>query len=153
MRLVDSEGNQVGVVSSKEALTRAKEEGFDLVEVAPQVNPPVCRIMDFKKFRYEQEKKEREAKKHQKVGHLKEIRLKPYIEEHDYQVKLKQVKKFIGKADKVRVRLTFRGRALAHPEKGEKLIQRIIEDLKDTAKVEKPPQRMENMIVLILGPK
>ena len=139
-------------MSTKEAVQRAREEGYDLVEVAPQVNPPVCRIMDFKKFRYEQEKKEREAKKHQKVGHIKEVRLKPYIEEHDYQVKLKMIKKFIEKSDKVIVRLFFRGRDLAHPEKGEKLIQRVIEDCKDIAKVEKPPQKFENMILLILGP-
>ena len=131
----------------------AQDAGLDLVEVAPSVNPPVCRIMDFKKFKYEQEKREREAKKHQRSAHLKEIRLKPYIEEHDYQTKLRQMLKFLEKGDKVRVRLIYRGRDLAHPEKGKKVIDRVIEDTSGVGKIDKPPQRFERMWVMILAPK
>ncbi len=153
MRLIDASGKQVGVVSFRQAIRMAQEAGLDLVEVAPGVNPPVCRIMDFKKFKYEQEKREREAKKHQRGAHLKEIRLKPYIEEHDYQTKLRQILKFLEKGDKVRVRLIYRGRDLAHPEKGKKLIDRVIEDTSSAGKIDKPPQRFERMWLMILAPK
>ena len=137
----------------REALKIAQEEGLDLVEVAPNTNPPVCRIMDFNKFKYEQEKREREAKKHQRSAQLKEVRLKPFIEEHDYQVKLKQMIKFLEKGSKVRVRLMFRGRDLAHPELGEKLMNRVVEDISSVGKVEKPLQKMGRMFLLVLGPK
>lgn len=136
-----------------EALRQAYSEGLDLVEVAPQMDPPVCRIMDFQKFKYEQEKREREARKHQRGAHLKEVRLKPYIEEHDYRVKLKQVLKFLEKGDKVRIRIIYRGRDLRHPEKGERLMERVIQDASSLSKIVKPPQRLERMILAVLGPK
>src|SRR3989338_11067602 len=111
-----------------EALKLAQAAKLDLVEVAANTEPPVCRIMDFTKFKYDQERKEREARKHQKGGHLKEIRLKPKIEEHDYQFKLNHLKRFLQRRDKVKVTLIYRGREISHPEFGQRIIDRIIQD-------------------------
>ncbi len=135
------------------ALKKAADFGLDLVEVAPQANPPVCRIMDFAKYKYEQEKKEREAKKHHKHAQLKEIRFSPRIDEHDYQIKLKHMREFLEKGHKVRIRLFFKGREIAHQEIGRKLLERLIKDIEEKGKVEKAPQLMGKTLILILGPK
>ena len=136
-----------------DALSRAEENGMDLVEVAPQSNPPVCRIMDFSKYKYEQEKREREAKKHRKSGQLKEVRFRPTIDDHDYQVKLNHAKKFLEKGQKVRIRLFFKGREMLHQETGRTLIDKIKADLSSVSKIERNPQQFGKVIIMILGPK
>jgi len=152
VRLIGPKGEQMGIVDIRDALKRAEEFDLDLVEVAPQVNPPVCRIMDFSKYKYEQEKREREAKKHRKATHLKEVRLRPSIDEHDYQIKIIQARKFLEKGNKVRIRIFFRGREMTHPETGRHLIEKIVKDLSGVSKVEKTPQRLGKMIVMVLSP-
>ena len=141
IRLIGEEGQQLGVVAPQQGLKLAREAGLDLVEVAPEAEPPVCRIMDYTKYRYDQARKNREAKKKQRVVHLKEIRIKPNIEEHDYQVKLRHAREFLEKKDKVKVVLRFRGREITHKELGSRLLERLIEDVKDMAETEKPPDR------------
>jgi translation initiation factor IF-3 len=153
IRLIDENGNQVGVLPTEEGLRLAKLKYLDLVEVAPQVEPPVCRILDYKKFRYEQEKQAREAKKKQRHVHLKEVRFKPRIEEHDYQVKLNRIKKFLTKGDRVKITLFFRGRELSHPELGDRLMEKLVSDLSEVAVVEKKPRRDKRFINCILLPK
>lgn len=134
------------------ALRRAEEYDLDLVEVAPNSEPPVCRIMDYSKFKYEQEKKERETRKHQHQSQIKEIRLRPHIDGHDYQTKLNHVKEFLAKGHKVKIRIMFRGREMAHKELGDKITNKLIEDLKTCAKIEKPPQSMGWSIIVIFAP-
>jgi len=151
IRLIDEKGNQIGIVPTQEGLRIAQERNLDLVEVAPQADPPVCRILDYSKFKYQQEKREKEAKK--KRVHFKEIRFKPRIEEHDYQVKLKALRKFLEKGDRVRIRIWFRGREMVHPEMGDNLIKRLLQDVEDIASVEKPPTREGRNIICVLFPK
>jgi len=134
-------------------LRKAEEFELDLVEVAPQADPPVCRIMDFAKYKYEQEKKEREAKRHHRHAQLKEIRLSPRIDNHDYQIKLKHIQEFLEKGHKVRVRMFFRGREVAHQEIGRKLIDRLITDVEKLGKVEREPHLLGRALILVLGPK
>lgn len=153
MRLIGADGQQLGVVASKQALEMAIQQELDLVEVAPQANPPVCRIMDFSKFKYEQEKKEREAKKHQRVFHIKEIRVKPNIDEHDYQVKLKHVNEFLKKKYKVRVNLFFRGRQLEHRDLGRRVIDKFMQDALQDGQVEKPPMMEGRVLSVVIAPK
>ena len=153
IRLIGSEGQQLGIVNLKEALRQAEEADLDLVEVASEANPPVCRIMDFSKYKYEQEKREREAKKHRKIGHIKEVRLRPSINIHDYQTKMEHAKKFLEKGNKVRIRLFFRGREMAHQEVGRSLIERVRNDLSSVCKIDKLPQQLGKVILMILGPK
>lgn len=135
-------------MSVEEALKLAQEAKLDLVEVAAAAAPPVCRIMDFTKFKYDQERKEREARKHQKGGRLKEIRLRPKIEEHDYQFKLNHLKHFLSRKDKVKVTLTYRGREMSHPEFGQRVIDRIIQDLSGIAEIEKGPFKEGRNIIV-----
>ena len=135
-----------------EAVEKAKAEELDLVEVAPQSNPPVCRIMDYTKFRYDQKKKEREAKKKQKIVHIKELRLKPKIQEHDYMVKLKALIKFLEHNDKVRVRMTFRGREMAHMEFGQGILDRMVKDVAEFGELERPAAREGRNIILSFKP-
>jgi len=137
VRLIGAAGEQLGVVSSRHALELAQQNELDLVEVAPSAAPPVCRIMNFSKYKYDQEKKEREVKKHQKQGHLKEIRVKPNIEEHDYQVKLRQLITFLKKKDKVKLNLIFRGRELAHQDIGRRVLDKFINDMQEFGTLEK----------------
>ena len=137
----------------EQALVLAREAKLDLVEVAPNADPSVCRIMDFTKFKYDQERKEREARKHQKGGHLKEIRLKPKIEEHDYQFKLNHIKRFLSSKDKVKVALIYRGREMSHPEFGERVIDRVIKDLSGIADIEKGPFKEGRSIIIFFSPK
>ena len=153
MRLISSEGEQLGIVSRQQALQKAEEAGLDLVEVAHQTNPPVCRIMDFSKYKYEQEKREREMRKHRKSSHIKEIRLRPSIDEHDYQIKMRHLREFLEKGEKVRVRLLFRGREMVHQEVGRALIERLMKETEQFAKVDKLPQQVGRMITLVLASK
>jgi translation initiation factor IF-3 len=153
VRLVGPEGNQLGVVSLEKARELANQHDLDLVEVAAQANPPVCRIIDFSKFKYEQEKKEREAKKHQHQGRLKEIRLKPNIDDHDYQTKLKQAINFLKKKDKVKMGLFFRGRQMEHMDLGRKILDRFIADTQNDGQVEKQPILEGRVMFLIISPK
>lgn len=140
-------------MTPQEGLKRARETDLDLVEVAPTASPPVCRIMDFSKFKYDQEKKEREARKRQRVIRVKEIRVKPRIEEHDYQTKLEHARKFLEKGDKVKWSLMFRGREMAHIEHGRQLMNRIIQDTVDICEVEMAPKKEGRFIFMVLGPK
>ncbi|MFN5059038.1 MAG: translation initiation factor IF-3 [Chloroflexota bacterium] len=152
VRLIDEEGNQVGIVALRDAQQMADERGFDLVEVAPNAVPPVCRIMDYGKFRYEQSKKEREARKHQKQFELKEVRLKPKTDDHDIDVKAKQARKFLLAGDKVKFTLRFRGREIFHPDIGLEMLERMAEDLRDVAVVEQKPLMEGRVLSLLLAP-
>lgn len=153
MRLIGTQGEQLGIVSLQKALAMADQYELDLVEVAANASPPVCRILDFTKFKYEEEKKERLAKKRQHQVHLKEIRVKPNIEEHDYQVKLKQLNNFLQKKDKVKVSLFFRGREMAHQALGRRILDRFLAESTQYGNVEKPPILEGRTISMILGPK
>jgi translation initiation factor IF-3 len=153
VRLIGPDGNQLGVVSIQRAQDMANQYELDLVEVAPQADPPVCRIIDFSKFKYDQEKKEREAKKHQKQGRLKEIRLKPNIDEHDYQTKLKQVISFLKKKDKVKINLFFRGRQMEHMDLGRKVLDRFILDTTTDGQIEREPNLEGRVMSLVIAPK
>ena len=153
VRLIGPEGNQLGVVPINKAQELANQYELDLVEVAPSATPPVCRIIDFSKFKYDQEKKEREAKKHQHHTRLKEIRLKPNIDEHDYQVKVKQATGFLHKKDKVKVSLFFRGRQMEHMDLGRKILERFINETKNEGQVEKDPTLEGRIMSFIIGPK
>ncbi len=153
MRLIGPDGGQLGIVPIQKALEIANQHELDLVEVAPQASPPVCRIIDFSKFKYDQEKKEREAKKHQKQGKLKEIRFKPNIDRHDYETKLKQALAFLNKKDKVKINLFFRGRQMEHLDLGRKILDKFIVDTQNAGQVEKEPALEGRIISLVIAPK
>lgn len=153
VRLIGADGNQLGVMSVERAQDLANQSGLDLVEVAPQATPPVCRIIDFSKFKYDQEKKEREAKKHQKQSRIKEIRVKPNIDDHDYGVKLRQVISFLRKKDKVKINLFFRGRQMEHMDLGRKILDRFITDTQNEGNVEKDPMLEGRIISVVIGPR
>jgi translation initiation factor IF-3 len=141
------------VVDTREALEKAKDSGLDLVEVAPNTDPPVCRIMDYSRYKYEQEKKRKLAKKKQHVVHVKEIRFKARIEEHDYQVKLKHIKEFLERKDKVRVSLRLRGREMAHKELAKELMDRVARDMAALGEMDASPKWMGRTISMTLNPK
>ena len=150
VRLIDAEGRQVGIVVTEEARRMATEAGMDLVEVAPDARPPVCKIMDYGKFKYEQRKKTSHSGKKVHHAKLKEVRLRPKTEQHDYEVKLRHAKEFLEKGDKVQICLMFRGREMVHKDRGEALLQRFINDLADLAKVERSgPYEGKRMTVLL----
>jgi len=153
VRLIGPDGEQMGVVPTSEALAKAQEIGLDLVEVAPTATPPVCRIMNYSKYKYEQEKKEKEARKHQHIMHLKEIKMKPNIEEHDYQVKLFHIKRFLSRGDKVKLTMTFRGREISHIDIGKKVIDRVISDTVDLGEIENGPVQEGKDIIVNFIPK
>ncbi|MGB3057666.1 MAG: translation initiation factor IF-3 [Candidatus Omnitrophota bacterium] len=153
VRLIDEEGNQMGVVNIREAITRATESGLDLVEVAPNTDPPVCRIMDYSRYKYEQEKKRKTAKKKQHMVQVKEVRFKARIEEHDYQVKLNHIKEFLERKDKVRVSLRLRGREMAHKELGMCIMNRIANDVSALGEMDSPPKMMGKTIMMTINPK
>ena len=153
VRLIGPDGSQLGLVPIQRALDLANQNELDLVEVAAAANPPVCRIIDFSKFKYDQEKKEREAKKHQKQSRLKEIRLKPNIDDHDYQVKLRQIVTFLRKKDKVRVNLFFRGRQMEHVDLGRKVLDKFIADTQNDGQIEKEPMLEGKIMSLVISPK
>jgi len=152
VRLVDSEGEQIGIKSFKEALKTAEERGFDLVEVAPQAKPPVCKIMDYGKYKYEQAKKEKEAKKNQNVMNVKEVQMGVKIEDHDFNVKLKQARRFLNDKDKVKVRIKFRGREMMHKELGYDLMDRLKEGTKELGTVEKGPNMEGRDMMMFITP-
>ncbi len=153
VRLIDPNGEQVGVIPTKEALAAAADAGLDLVEVSPNANPPVCKIMDYGRYRYEQTKKKQEAKKKQSTFQLKEIKVRPKTGEHDLQVKIGHIKKFIGKKDKVRVSVIFRGREITLSELGKAVLQKIIAETEDVATVEQDPKFEGRILVMVLAPK
>lgn len=140
-------------MSPKEAMKIAEEHGLDLVTVAPKAKPPVCRILDYGKYKYEQNKKDKEAKKKQKTINVKEVKLRPNIEEHDFNTKLNNAKKFLQKEDKVKVTIMFRGREITHPENGKELCNKMAEELKDVAEVEKKPSVEGKNMIMVLAPK
>jgi translation initiation factor IF-3 len=153
VRLIDDEGEQKGVVNVREALEMAKERGLDLIEVAPMANPPVCRIMDYGKYKYDQQKKDKESHKKQKGGDLKGVWLRPATDDHDFDFKVKNAMKFLKEGDKVKVVVRFRAREITHPEFARKLLDRVIEMSNDIATVEKAPAMEGRTMTLILSPK
>ena len=152
VRVIAADGAQLGVMNPVDATKLAREQGLDLVEVAPQVTPPVCRIMDFNKFRYDEQRREREAKKKHHVAKLKEVKFKPHIEEHDYKVKLDMLKRFLIRGDQAKVTMVYRGRELAHTELGRKILDRLIEDLKALSRVERNPALDGRFMTMVIGP-
>jgi len=153
IRVVDPEGKQLGIMSAREALRLAEELQLDLVEVAPQARPPVCRLMDFGRYKYEQSKREREARKRQRTVELKEIKFRPRIEEHDFRVKLRNATRFLNDGDKVKVTIVFRGREIVHTQLGEQLMNRLASELAELATVERAPRLEGKQMVMILAPK
>ncbi len=152
VRLIDDAGEQLGVMAPRDAAKIAAEKNLDLVEIAPNANPPVCRIMDYGKYKYEQSKREKEAKKNQKVISVKEVKLRPNIEDHDFLTKAKNASKFLAAGDKVKVTIMFRGREITHPELGKDLCERFAEELASVAKVEKPAKVEGRNMIMILAP-
>lgn len=153
VRLIGANGEQLGVVSAREAQKMAKDNNLDLVKVAPKANPPVCKIIDYGKFKYEQTKREKEAKKKQNVINVKEVRFSPNIEEHDIQTKMKQATKFLSKGDKVKVSVRFRGRELAHTNNGRTILMDFAKELDEIAEIEKFPKMEGRSMVMFLTPK
>lgn len=153
VRLIDEAGEMLGVMSIRDALYKAYQSGLDLLEISPNAVPPVCKITDYGKFKYEQQKKANEARKKQKVVEIKEIKVRPNIDDHDYDVKMKQAKSFIGEGDKVKVTLRFRGREMAHQELGVKLLERIRTELVELVKVESMPRLENRQMIMVLAPK
>ena len=152
VQVIGSEGNNLGVMQLKQAIHLAREEGLDLIEISPNANPPVCKIMDMGKYKYDLQKKANQAKKKQKVVSLKEIKLRPGTEIHDYSFKIKNAKKFITKGDKVKFTVKFKGREMQHVELGKDLMKRIIEDTKDVGKVETHPKFEGRQMIMIIQP-
>jgi translation initiation factor IF-3 len=153
VRLVDERGQMVGIVGRTEALTMATNAGLDLVEIAPNADPPVCKILDFGKYKYEEQKKKNEARKKQKIIEVKEIKLRPSIDDHDYEVKRRSMIKFIEEGDKVKVTMRFRGRELAHQELGMDVLIRVRDDLDEIAKVEQMPRMEGRQMTMVMSPK
>jgi translation initiation factor IF-3 len=152
VRVIGPGGEQLGVLTIEQALAKAGEEGMDLVEVSPLAKPPVCKIMDYGKFKYLEKKKQNEAKKNQVVVLLKEVKFRPRTEEHDYNVKIKKVREFLEDSNKARITVMFRGREMSHRELGQKVLQEIIEDLKDVAVIESVPRMEGRQMFMILAP-
>jgi|TARA_B110000114_G_C14951122_1_gene340395 translation initiation factor IF-3 len=150
--LIDAEGENVGLVTPQRAMVMAEEAGLDLVEISPNANPPVCKIMDFGKFKYETQKKEAEARKKQKVIEIKEVKFRPNTDTHDYEVKMRNVYKFIENGDKVKITMRFRGREMAHQELGRELLLRVAEDTKEMGKVENMPKMEGRQMIMLIGP-
>ncbi|WP_425451380.1 translation initiation factor IF-3 [Wenzhouxiangella sediminis] len=153
VRVVGSEGDQIGVMGIRDALARAEEEGMDLVEIAPQADPPVCRIMDWGKYRFEQSKKAQAARKKQKQIQIKEVKFRPGTDDHDYDVKMRNLRRFIEEGDKVKVTLRFRGREMAHQELGLEILQRVEQDMAEETVVEQRPRMEGRQMVMMLSPK
>jgi len=152
VRVIDPEGKQIGILPLVEALRAAANADLDLVEVSPKSEPPVCRIMDFGKFKYQQSKKAHDAKKKQAVIHLKEVKLRPKTEEHDLGFKLRHIERFLKEGDKTKVTIVFRGREIAHPDLGRQMMERIAEQAKEWGRIEQPPKFEGRNYVMILAP-
>ncbi|MBE6102781.1 MAG: translation initiation factor IF-3 [Selenomonas ruminantium] len=153
VRVTSATGEQLGIMPTREALRMAEEQHLDLVEVAPKAKPPVCRIMDFGKYRYEQQKREKEAKKKQKTISIKEVKLRPNIEQHDFDVKVKNAVRFVQEGNKVKVTIMFRGRELSHPELGREILDRVAATLGDTVSIERTAKLEGKNMTMILAPK
>ena len=153
VRLIDEKGENAGVMPIAQALGRAEQAGLDLVEIAPQADPPVCKILDFGKYKYEEQKRKNEARKKQKVIEIKEIKMRPSIDDHDYDIKMRSVVKFLTGGDKVKVTLRFRGRELVHQEIGMKVLERVRGDLAEVAKVEQFPKMEGRQMTMVVVPR
>lgn len=153
VRVIDPDGKQIGIIPTPKALEAAAEAGLDLVEVSPNANPPVCKIMDYGRYRYEQTKKKQEAKKKQSTFQLKEIKVRPKTGEHDLQVKIGHIKKFLEKKDKVKVTVMFRGREITLSDLGRAVLEKIVEETKEMAMLEQEPKFEGRILVMILAPK
>jgi translation initiation factor IF-3 len=153
VRVIDEEGENLGVMFTREAIEQAQSVGLDLVEVSPNADPPVCKFLDVGKFKYEAQKKANLARKSQKTQEIKEIKMRPNIDDHDYETKMKAIHKFLGEGDKVKVTLRFRGRELAHGQLGMQLLQRVQTDTAEDAKVEQHPRMEGRQMLMVLSPK
>ena len=153
MRCINPDGEQLGVIDTFDAIRKAEDFGLDLVEVQPNADPPVCKILDYGKFKYEAQKRANEARKKQKIIEVKEIKIRPNIDEHDYQVKMRNVQKFLNAGDKVKVTLRFRGREMAHQELGANVLTRVREETDEFAKVEAMPKMEGRQMIMVLAPK
>lgn len=153
MRVIDGDGSQLGIFSSRDALRLAEEKQMDLVEISPAAKPPVCKIMDFGKYKYEQSKREKEAKKKQKIISVKEVKLRPNIEDHDFDVKAKNAARFLKDGDKVKATIIFRGREIVHTQLGQKLLKRLAECVSEFSLVERQPKLEGKNMIMILTPK
>jgi translation initiation factor IF-3 len=154
VRLISAEGEQLGILSLRDALESARSEGFDLVEVAPNSDPPVCRVMDYGKFRYQTSKKVQEARKKSRGGQMKEIKLRPHTEDHDLEFKIKNLKKFLEKKSRVKVTVFFRGREMAYMNAGEDILKRVAEGVSEDGAIEQPPTReARNRMTMVIIPK
>nr|WP_308430858.1 translation initiation factor IF-3 [Allgaiera indica] len=153
IRLIGAEGENIGVVPPARAMALAEEAGLDLVEISPNATPPVCKIMDFGKFKYEQQKREAEARKKQKTIEIKEVKFRPGTDTHDYDVKMRNVVKFLENGDKVKVTLRFRGREMAHQELGMDLLNRVASDIEEIGKIENMPRLEGRQMVMMIGPR
>jgi translation initiation factor IF-3 len=153
VRVIGADGNQLGIMPTKQALELAASESLDLVEVAPNADPPVCKIMDFGKFKYQKNKRSQEAKKKQTVIQVKEVKIRPKTGEHDLQVKIRNIKRFLNQNDKAKVTMLFRGREITYTNRGMMILERIIEEFKDEAVVEKSPAMEGRNLVMVLAPK
>lgn len=153
VRLIDETGQNVGVVAKFDAIARAEAAGLDLVEVSPDAEPPVCKILDFGKFKYQEQKKAAEARKNQKIVEIKEIKMRPGIDDHDYDVKMRAIRRFFEEGDKVKITLRFRGREMDHQDLGYKLLLRVKSDMADIAKAELEPKPEGRQIIMILSPR
>lgn len=153
VRLIGAEGENHGVVSKIEAMRIAGDSGLDLVEISPNAEPPVCKVLDFGKFKYEQQKKANLARKNQKTQEVKEIKMRPGIDVHDYQTKLKKVHQFIANGDKVKMTIRFRGREMAHQELGMQVLNRVADEMEETAKIEARPKMEGRQMIMVISPK
>ncbi len=153
VRLIGADGEQIGVVSLQAALSAAEDTGLDLVEVSPNADPPVCKLLDYGKFKYEAQKKANEARKRQKTFDVKEIKMRPNIDDHDYGVKMRAVARFISDGDKVKITIRFRGRELAHPEIGRNLLERIRQESEEIAKIEMMPRMEGRQMIMVMAPR
>ena len=153
VRLIDAEGQNRGVIPTRQALALAEEAGLDLVELSPDAKPPVCKILDYGKFKYQEQKKASEARKKQKVIEIKEIKMRPMIDDHDYDVKMRSIKRFFEEGDKVKVTLRFRGREMAHMEIGMELLQKVKRDIDTIGKIEQEPKLEGRQMIMVMAPK
>ena len=153
VRLIDENGQNVGIIPKFDALARARDAGLDLVEISPDAEPPVCKILDFGKFKFQEQKRAAEARKNQKVAELKEIKMRPGIDDHDYDVKMRTIRRFFEEGDKVKITLRFRGREMMHSQLGMAVLQRVKTDTKAISKVESEPRFEGRQMVMVLAPK
>jgi translation initiation factor IF-3 len=153
VRLVGPDGEMIGIVPTREAMAQAEDTGFDLVEISPNADPPVCKLLDFGKFKYEQQKKKNEARKKQKIIEVKEIKLRPNIDDHDYDVKMRAATSFLDEGDKVKVTMRFRGREMMHQDLGMNVLMRVKDQLDPLAKVEQTPQLEGRQMTMVLAPR